>query len=161
MTTMAWNVTTPVGPMAYTPADPALDVHPELGIRLAWQPNEEGCFEAAAATILGVDFAEVPTMGDDHSPAAVREAWARFESWLSGRGYRMRRGPVTREVLNRYWLGVSLDPRPGWDHVVVCLCRRVVHDVALRFGASLPAGLGIAPITQLEEAITFDRLETP
>ena len=71
----------------------------------------------------------------------------------------MRRGPITRAVLNRAWIGLSLDPRPGWTHTVVCLRRTIAHYPALRFGLSLPPGLAVAPVDRLDEAIVFDRLE--
>ena len=153
-------VSSPVGELRYRPSPPWTDEGPH-GMRLQWQPDHFGCFEAALSTLLCVDFNEVPRGPQgDHTKAEELAYLERLDAWLADRGYRMRRGPITREVLNRAWIGVSVDPRPGWDHTVVCFCRSVVHDVALRFGLMFAdAGLEAAPITQLDEAIVLDRLE--
>lgn len=158
-----WTIRTPIGAMYYMPADPSLDRAPDLppaGLRLAWMPAEFGCLEACIATMLRVGFDEVPGgPRAEFSHAEGAEAMARLTAFVVGRGYQMRTVPITRDLLSRYWIGVSRDPRPCFDHAVVCFCRRVVHDPALRLGFSLPPGQAIAPITQLDEAIVFDRLE--
>lgn len=159
-TTVDLPVASPVGELRYRPQPPWADEGP-YGMCLQWQPDHFGCFEAALSTLLGVGFADVPRgpIGD-HTKTQELGYLERLDAWLADRGYRMRRGPITRAVLNRAWIGVGVDPRPGWSHTVVCFCRSVVHDVALRFGLSfVDAGLEVAPITQLDEAIVFDRLE--
>lgn len=152
-------VSSPVGEMRYRPSPPWADEDPH-GMRLAWQPGHFGCFEAAAATMLGVDLDEVPPAPKgDHTKAEELDYLARFDGWLAGRGYRRREVPITRELLNRFWIGVSVDPRPGWNHTVVCACRSVVHDPALRFGLQFAdAGLEVEPVSRLDKAIIFDRL---
>ena len=153
-------VSSPVGELRYRPAPPWADEGPN-GMRLAWQPDHFGCFEAAAATMLGVAFDDVPAAPKgDHTKREELAYLARFDAWLADRGYRRRNVPITRDLLNRCWIGVSVHELPGWDHTVVCACRSVVHDPALRFGLQfVDAGLEVAPVTRLDKAIVFDRLE--
>lgn len=61
------SVSSPVGELRYQPQPPWSDEGPG-GMRLAWQPDEFGCLEACVATMLGIDFEEVP---------AAREATTR------------------------------------------------------------------------------------
>jgi hypothetical protein len=151
-------VSSPVGELRYQPAPPWADAGPN-GERLAWMPGEFGCLEACIATMLGVDLDDVPAgpVGD-HTKAQELEARDRLDGWLAGRGYRRRDVPITRGLLNRWWIGVSVDPRPGWDHCVVCCCRRIVHDPGLRFGSQFP-GLEVEAIARLDYAILIDRRE--
>ncbi len=153
-------VSSPVGELRYRPQPPWADEGPN-GMRLQWQDGHFGCLEACIASMLGVDFSEVPRGPQgDHTKVQQLEYLERLDAWLADRGYRMRRGPITREVLNRAWIGIQRDERPGWSHTVVCFCRTVVHDVALRFGLSfVDAGLEVAPVERLDEAIIFDKLE--
>jgi hypothetical protein len=151
-------VSSPAGAMRYQPAPPESG-YGAHGARLAWMPDEFGCLEACIATMLGVEFGEVPSgPRGDHTRADELEARERLDAWLAGRGYRRRDVPITRSLLNRWWIGVSVDPAPGWDHCVVCCCRRIVHDPALRFVAQLP-GLEVEPIARLDSAIVIERTE--
>ena len=78
--TVDMSVSSPVGELRYQPQPPWSDEGPG-GMRLAWQPDEFGCLEACVATMLGIDFEEVPAgPRGDHTKAEELDAQARLDS---------------------------------------------------------------------------------
>ena len=92
-------VSSPVGELRYRPAPPWADEGPN-GMRLQWQPDHFGCFEAAAATMLGVDFRRCARRLRRVTTRKREELayLARFDAWLADRGYRRRDVPITRDA---------------------------------------------------------------
>ena len=129
-----------------------------------FQRREDDCMRAAVASILNCTTIDVvPDAPYDARIAAggsqdviVQEAGAELVAWLAGRGLRMtiRRPPPWSHVR---WLGVSLDPDPANNHVVVMRGRRVYHDPAQGF--PVPAGHKVAPVARIDYGITFDPME--
>lgn len=152
-------VATPAGWISYAALAPGADrlqdpPHP----RAVWQTGEFGCFEACIATLLGVDLADVPP-GPPGEHTKVQELYCleRVHAWVRARGYRLHYREITRDLWNRYWIGVSVDPRPGFNHTVICRGRRLVFDPAL--AVPVPAGCEVERVQALHYAITLDRLE--
>lgn len=151
-------VTTPAGPIANRALPAGSDALPG-GARGHWQTSEVGCLECCIATILGCEFEEVPgQLPAEHSKVQELDATEALHAWVRDRGCRTHYREITPEIFDRYWIGVSVDPRPGWDHTVICLGRAVVFDPAL--AVPVPAGCMVEPVRELHYAITFDRLES-
>jgi hypothetical protein len=151
------TVSTPAGPVNYDPVPPG-STHLDGGLRVCWMTTETNCLSCCVATLFDCDYSEVPAgPAGDHTKLEELQVLEEFHAWVRSRGYRTRYVEIGRELFNRLWIGVSCDPRPGWDHTVVCRGRTLVHDPSL--GYPVPAGYMVDPVHELHYAIVFDRLE--
>lgn len=126
--------------------------------RAVWMTGEFGCLEACIATMLDVDVAQVPAgPGGEHSKVAELEHTEHVHAWVRSRGCRMRYREISPELWAGWWIGVSVDPRPGYTHTVVCCGRALVFDPAL--AVPVPEGCAVAPVDALHYAITIDPVE--
>lgn len=138
------------------PLEPGNDWLPD-GRRVWWQSDEFGCLRCAIATLLGCDLEEVPPApAGEHTKAEELEATAALHAWAFERGLRVRYRDLGPALLRGGWIGVSVDPRPGFDHTVVMDGDTLVFDPAL--AVPVPAGFQVAPVTELHYAITFEPL---
>ncbi len=98
-------------------------------------PTHDDCWQAAVATVLQCDIADVPDSSIDErlrdgvSPEEVnRSTWAELDEWLAERGIEMvthRKPPVSI----RRWIGiVPMMPGAFADHSMVMSGSRVLFD---------------------------------
>ena len=159
--TVDFQVSSPVGELRYRPHHPWADEGPH-GMRLQWQPDHFGCLEACIGSMLSVDFDEVPRgpRGRPHESRGDRVPRT------AGRLARGARVPDASWADHPRGIESLLDRRECRSaaglgpHGRLYAAGRSCTIRALSFGLQfVDAGLEVEPVTRLDKAIVFDRLE--
>jgi hypothetical protein len=97
------------------------------------RPEEQGnCYAACVASIFELTLEDVP----DESPARIVAFYKAWDAWFAERGlapYYIKAKLHTERVPG-WSIGTVRSNMGAWNHAVVCLDGRVVHDPNPNFG---------------------------
>lgn len=128
----------------------------EDGTRIYFQREERDCMRAALATLLQIDYEEVPAWRGDGpiSRAEELQGWLELSQWAAEHGYRMRAAdqPPSGEEKPSF---LGLTP-PGPDHFrhVIAVREGRIYDPAAGF--RLPVGFEREPQQTIGFILMFE-----
>jgi len=119
-----------------------------------FQRSQFDCMRAAVATLLQIDYEQVPD--PDHlgpgTYADELDRWARWGEWAASQGHRIRFHNKPPEGAD--YIALSPAGEDRYRHVLTVLAGHVFDPGS---GWMLPVGFELTPTRNVEFVITFER----